>query len=172
MNSMPVDEAARASALLLVFQLGDDRYALEASQVAEVLPLAALTQIPQAPAAVAGLLDYRGVPVPVIDLSQLTLGRPARPRLNTRIVLVHYPDGFGATRLLGLIAERASETLRRDRSDFQVHGVTNGATPYLGPVATDARGLIQWVDAKQLLPQSVRDLLFRHAVETDALCRV
>ncbi len=93
--------------LFLVFELARDRYALDVSQVAEVLPLVAIKQIPQAPPAVAGILNYRGAPVPVIDVSQLTLGRPAERRLSTRIVLVHYPDADGQTRLLGLIAERA-----------------------------------------------------------------
>ena len=66
----------------------------------------------------AGLFNYRGAPVPVIDLSQLTLGRPAARRLSTRIVLVHYPDESGGTHLLGLIAERATQTVRHEPSDF------------------------------------------------------
>ena len=152
--------------LLLVFQLGRDRYALEAAQVAEVLPLVALKQIPQAPAGIAGVFNYRGAPVPVIDLSLLALGQPALRRLNTRIILVHYVGDNNAKHLLGLIAERATETLRRERADFETTGVTNDAAPYLGPVTTDARGLVQWIDAKQLLPASVQDLLFRQALET------
>lgn len=151
--------------LFVLFQLGQDRYALDATQVAEVLPLVSVTQIPQAPAAVAGVFNYRGAPVPAIDLSQLTFGRPVRRRLNTRIVLVHYPDDRGAMHLLGLIAERATETLRREPADFTASGVTNAAAPYLGPVAADSRGLIQWIEVNQLLPASVRDLLFQRPVE-------
>src|SRR5688572_5758867 len=100
--------------LFLVFQLGADRFALDVATVAEVLPLVTIRPMPQAPLGVAGILNYRGAPVPVIDLSQLTMGRPAARRLNTRIVLVHYPDRHGAPRLLGLIAEKASETVRRE----------------------------------------------------------
>jgi chemotaxis-related protein WspB len=150
--------------LFLLFQLGQDRYALDTSRVAEVLPLVGITQIPQAPAGVAGLFNYRGVPVPVVDLSQLTMGRPAHSRLNTRIVLVHYPDSSGGTRLLGLIAEKVTETVRRDKADFVASGVTNDRAPYLGPVATDARGLMQWIDVESLLPPSVRDVLFASPV--------
>jgi chemotaxis-related protein WspB len=146
--------------LFLLFQLGQDRYLLDTGRVAEVLPLVDITQIPQAPPGVAGLFNYRGVPVPVVDLSQLALGRPARSRLNTRIVLVHYPDASGGTRLLGLIAERVTETVRRDEADFVASGVTGDRAPYLGPVATDARGLLQWVAVESLLPASVRDVLF------------
>jgi chemotaxis-related protein WspB len=146
--------------LLLLFQLGDDRYVLDSGLVAEVLPLVALTQIPQAPAGVAGLFNYRGTPVPAIDLTRLTMGRRAQARLNTRIVLVHYPDRHGDPRLLGLIAERVTETVRRDVADFVASGVSSQGTPYLGPVATDVRGLLQWIDVATLLPAPVRDVLF------------
>jgi chemotaxis-related protein WspB len=146
--------------LFLVFELGADRYALDVRQVAEVLPLVAMKRIPQAPAVIAGLFDYRGTAVPAIDVSQLALGRPGERRLSTRIILVHYPDAQGAPRLLGLIAERATVTVRRDAADFAPASVTSGATPYLGPVAPDARGFLQWIDAGTLLPAPIRDLLF------------
>jgi chemotaxis-related protein WspB len=150
--------------LFLLFQLGKDRYALDAGQVAEVLPLVSLKQIPQAPPAVAGVFDFRGEPVPVVDLSQVALGHPARSRLSTRIILVRYPDGNGERRLLGLIAERVTETVRRDPSDFVTTGVDLDDAPYLGPVASDARGLIQRVEVDQLLTPAVRDLFFGQPV--------
>jgi chemotaxis-related protein WspB len=147
--------------LFLLFQLAKDRYALDAGQVAEVLPWVGIKQIPQAPGEVAGVFNYRGAPVPVIDLSQLTLGQPAQRRLSTRIILVHYPDDNNETRLLGLIAEKATETVRREPADFVASGVTNAQASYLGPVATDARGLVQWIDVKKLLPASLREVLFK-----------
>jgi chemotaxis-related protein WspB len=146
--------------LFLVFELARERYVLDVRQIAEVLPLVGIKPLPQAPPAVAGIFNYRGAPVPVIDVSQLTLGRAAERRLSTRIVLVHYPGADGQTRLVGLIAERATQTVSRDEADFVASGVTNEGAPYLGPVATDARGLLQWLDARTLLPASVRDMLF------------
>ena len=97
--------------LFLLFQLGQDRYALDAGQVTEVLPLVEIKQVPQAPPGVAGVFDFRGAPVPVIDLSQLALGRPAQRRLSTRLIVVHHRDEGGEQRLLGLIAEMATETV-------------------------------------------------------------
>ena len=150
--------------LFLFFQLGKDRYVLDVGQVAEVLPLVSLKHIPQAPPAVAGVFDFHGDPVPVIDLSQMALGRPAQRRLSTRIILTHYTDDNGEKRLLGLIAEKVVETMRREASDFVASGIDNDTAPYLGPVATDARGLIQWVDVDHLLTSDVRDLLFKQPV--------
>jgi chemotaxis-related protein WspB len=152
--------------LFILFQLGRDRYALDAAQVAEVLPLMELKAIPHAPPGVAGAFNYRGAPVPVIDLSEIALGRPARPRLSTRLLLVHYPDATGAPRQLGLIAERATETLRCEPADFVPSGVASDGAPYLGPVFASPRGLIQWIELNQLLPASMRDVLFQPAAAT------
>ncbi len=151
--------------LFLLFRLGRERYALEAGQVAAVLPLLDIMEIPQAPPAVAGIGNYRGTPVPVIDLSELMLGRPAQSRLSTRIVLVHYADERGERRLLGLLAEKVTQTLRCEAADFRPSGLTLDAAPYLGPVTAGPYGLIQRIEVRQLLPASVRDLLFNESAE-------
>src|SRR5215471_14522815 len=78
--------------LFLLFQLGNDRYALEARRVVEAVPLLELTRLPQAPKGVAGIFNYRGHPVPAIDLCELTLGVAASERFSTRIIIVHHPD--------------------------------------------------------------------------------
>lgn len=157
----------RADAVLfLQFQLGRDRYALDARQVAKVLPLISLKQIPAAPAWVAGAFVYQGAPVPVIDLNQLALGRPANRRLGTRIALVHYPQPGAGSHLLGIIVEQATRTLRRASSDFTDCGIANDGAPYLGPVAQDANGLVQSIRVQDLLPAPVQALLFREALET------
>jgi chemotaxis-related protein WspB len=147
--------------LLLLFQLGQDRYAVDTRHVAEVLPLVQILPMPRLPAAVAGVFNYHGSPVPAIDLSQMLLERPAVRRFNTRIVIVHYPDESGESHLLGLIAERVTETVRRDPSQFSSGGVNGDAARHLGPVALDASGFTQWIEPRQLLPPALQELLFR-----------
>jgi chemotaxis-related protein WspB len=146
--------------LFLLFQLGKDRYALEARRVVEVVPLLTLKELPQAPKGFAGIFNYRGRPVPAIDLCQVTLGEPAIERLSTRIIIVNHPDGRGNNQLLGLVAEHATEVLRKDPKDFVDAGIKIGGAPYLGPVLMDANGAIQWVHEERLLPERVRNLLF------------
>src|SRR4051812_49435313 len=130
--------------LFLLFQLGNDRYALEASRVVEVVPLLELKRIPQAPKGFAGVFNYRGRPVPAIDLCQLSLGEPAAERLSTRIIVTNCSDARGRGQLLGLIAKHATETLRREASDFVDPGFKFGSAPYLGPILLDPKGAIQW----------------------------
>ena len=149
--------------LFLVFELGQARYALDVDKVVEVLPLVLIKKIPRGPAEVEGVFNYRGSPVPAIDLNRLTVGQQAERRYSTRIILVHYPGASGAQHLLGLIAEKVTETTRRDPADFVTSGITNERAPYLGPVATSPRGLVQWINVGRLLPASTQKLLFKEA---------
>lgn len=152
--------------LFVLFQLGGGRYALEASRVVEVVPLLALKPLPQAPNGVAGLFNYRGRPVPALDLSELTFHQPSRERLSTRIIIVNYPDEHGAERLLGLVAEHATEMLRTDANQFVDAGVRLGRAPYLGPVLMHALGAIQLLHPHGLLTEPVRKLLFAEAASS------
>jgi chemotaxis-related protein WspB len=143
--------------LFIVFQLGQDRYALDARQLVEILPLVQVKRLPQAPAGVAGMLDYRGVALPVIDLTAMALGHAAAERISTRILIAELASG----RRLALIAERANEMLYKEPGDFVESGVAVDSAPYLGPVTRDARGLVQWIKPEQLLSPAVRDALFQ-----------
>jgi chemotaxis-related protein WspB len=142
--------------LFLKFRIGSESYALDTTQIAEVLPLLEITRVPQTPAGVAGLINYRGRPVPVIDLSELMLGEPARSHISTRLILVRYGE-----HLLGLIAEQATETMRREAGSFTDSGLSSDAAPYLGPVTQDGGRLIRRIDVQKLLPPEVSSVLFR-----------
>jgi chemotaxis-related protein WspB len=152
--------------LFLLFQIGKDRYGLEASQIVEIVPLVTLKKIPQAPRGVAGIFNYHGVLVPVIDLSELTTGQLSAPRLSTRLILVNYPVEAEKRHVLGLMAEMATETIHLDPTAFNDVGVDTPEAPFLGPVAKDGRGLIQRIEVKKLLPDALRDRLFHQTGET------
>ena len=152
---------AAKKALFLVFRIGSERYALKATEVAEVLPRLPLKPIAHAPQWVAGIFAHRGALVPVIDLSALTFGAPAQARTSTRLVLVNYqPEPWLEARWLGLILEQATDTLRCDPAQFQPYGLDNRQAPYLGPVREDALGLMQWIGVNDLLTDGVRAVLF------------
>jgi chemotaxis-related protein WspB len=146
--------------LFLLFQVGQDRFALDASRVVEVVPLLELKKIPQAPKGVAGLFNYRGRPVPAVDVSELALNKPAKECLSTRIIVIHYPDAAGNRHLLGLVAEQATGLLRKERGDFADPSVRIQTAPYLGPVMMDGHGVVQWIYEQRLLAENVRDTLF------------
>ena len=152
--------------LFLSFSLGSDRYAVNASQVVEILPLVTTKQIPHAPEFIVGLMDYRGSPVPVIDLCQLTLGRAYSKVLSTRIVLVKYRKHNGNHEILGLIAERVTETIQRSMEEFNSSGLKLDDAPYLGPVLNESSGMVQTVEVNELLSNKVQLMLFPEVVST------
>jgi chemotaxis-related protein WspB len=146
--------------LFVVFKLREDRYALESRCIIEIVPLVEIKLLPGAPLGVAGVFDYRGTPVPAIDLCALTTNRAAIPRLSTRIIVVHYVDERAGRHVLGLVAEGATETIRRDEGDFATFGLGSGSAPFLGPVTRAASGFIQRIEVNALLSASIEALLF------------
>lgn len=143
----------------LLFHIGADRYALRLRDVVRVLPLLELKQLPLAPAAVAGLMDFHGQSVPVVDLSLLAGTAPGQQHFDTRILLVHYRAPDGATHLLGLLAERVLGVGEVDAAALADSGVR--AAPFLGQVASDATGIVQLVEPDRLLPPELRAMLFQ-----------
>ena len=81
--------------LMLLFHLGDSQYAIPATEVVEVTPRVALEVITRTPDYVAGLFNYRGRHVPVIDLCQVLQGCCCRNSFTTRTILVKFPPGSG-----------------------------------------------------------------------------
>lgn len=151
--------------LFLTFQIGTDRYALDTQHVVEVLPLVNYKAIPGTAVGVAGVFNYHGRPVPLIDLTQVALGRPSEVRMNTRIILVNYARDSGEPLLLGLKAEHVTETLRRTDADFVESGVKAPAAAYLGPVTMEASQIIQRVDIRRILSEDIMAQLSREFSE-------
>ena len=79
------DSSVPATRLFLLFCIGEDRYALEATEIAEILPRVKLKTLSRAPHWVAGIFSHRGEIVPVIDISALNSGQKARARTSTQI---------------------------------------------------------------------------------------
>jgi len=150
--------------LFLTFQLGKDRYAIEANRVMEVLPLLEIKRLPHAPKGVVGIFNLRGQPVPALDLNELTFGQPARERLTTRILLIQHTDSDGKQRPLGLIAECVTQTLRKEPAEFVSPGVSLKSAPYLGPVLMHDPEPIQWLRTEHLVSEPIQKLLCSEAL--------
>ncbi|CAB3761668.1 chemotaxis protein CheW [Paraburkholderia solisilvae] len=158
--------------LFLLFDLDGERYAIDAAQIVEVLALAPTRPIPGAPAWVAGVAERHGEPLPVIDVPRLALGRAARRLLSTRLVVVEYRASdtvagaaLEAPHLLGLIVEGATQTRRIAREQFAQTGVDTPHARWLGPLANDGHGLVQWVQVRHMLTDDVKALLFSSAAQ-------
>ncbi|MBD2774162.1 chemotaxis protein CheW [Iningainema sp. BLCCT55] len=162
--------------LMLLFYVGNDRYALESKLVIEVIPKVELKKLHNAPNYMPGLFNYRNRLVPVIDLCHLIGGHPCSSHLSTRIILVNYqgetalslqetlPENYLAptshTKILGLMAERITGTLRKQETELFDSGIQVDAAPYLGEMIADGQGMIQCIHVEHLLPDSQKKFYF------------
>jgi chemotaxis-related protein WspB len=144
--------------LMLLFYGRDERYAISAKSVVEVVPMVALKKVYNAPEYVAGLFNYRGQIVPVIDVCQLIQGNSCRLHLSTRIIMINYLERNGLEtpilRLLGLMAERVTETMNKPETDLIPPTIPVDASPYLGGMIADDQGMIQYLRVENLWPES------------------
>lgn len=61
----------------VIFTIDDRRYGVPVADVVEIVRAVAITRVPGAPPAVAGVIDVRGTVVPVLD-TRLRFGHPPR----------------------------------------------------------------------------------------------
>ena len=141
--------------LLLLFETSDGRYALESQQVVEIIPLLQPKKIPGAPAYVAGIINYRGMPVPVFDLCALAGGTPCRQYYSTRIILVHYPLAADQKRLIGLIAERATDVVRCSESDIRSSGVLLEKAAESGSAEAGQEEIVQMFNVERMISADI-----------------
>ena len=98
------------TALYLTFRLEEEVFALDVSQVREVLDLSPITKVPRAADFMRGVINVRGSVVPVVDLRR-KLGIPeAKATKDTRIVVMEL-DLEGETTILGAMADSVHEVL-------------------------------------------------------------
>lgn len=145
--------------LTLCFNVGDLRLALPGTCIVEVLPRHALRPVALAPAAVAGLLLFRGALVPVVDLCRLVLQRDCRPLRSSRLIVVALAHA-GGRRLVGLLAENVLDLVPAAET---VSGLQLADAPWLGDHLADQPGLPQLLDPARLLPDELAALYSEHA---------
>jgi purine-binding chemotaxis protein CheW len=93
-------EAAGEYIEVTAFLLGQERYAIETSDICEVYPLKELTVLPCTPAFVAGVINIRGRILTIIDIKKF-FSLPEKGITNLNRVIVVRRD----SRELGILAD-------------------------------------------------------------------
>jgi purine-binding chemotaxis protein CheW len=111
-----LDSAAVADAegKLIVFRLGQQAFAIDIGAVAEVGELTEITRVPLAPGFVEGVIDVRGIVLPLIDLRQ-RFGIAAEVNTgDARIIQV-----VMGQRQLGFVVDAVTEILPYDPAKIE-----------------------------------------------------
>jgi chemotaxis-related protein WspB len=139
---------------VLLVTVGGKRFALDASDVMEVLPVVAHRSAGTGPKWLLGLFNLRGRLLPLVDLSTLVDGGRTEVRLGSRIVVMRLEGDLfeGASRPIGLLVPEVAGLARRDFSAVGVHeGFAFAGAPHLGPTLVDEEGMLQLLRCRRLL---------------------
>ncbi|MEK6713699.1 MAG: protein phosphatase CheZ, partial [Nitrospirota bacterium] len=104
---MQVEKQSEKVLQLVGFVVGGERFAVDISDIHEINRYEHINRMPELPGNVLGVIDLRGMVIPVIDLGS-KLGIPGREvTRDTRIIIV----GFSGDKI-GIIVDAVSEVLR------------------------------------------------------------
>jgi len=108
-STAPPAAAAAIARQYLSFTLGDERYAVDILNVQEIRRFESVTFVPDAPACIKGVINLRGVIVPVMDL-RLKLGMAAvdYDHFTVMIVLTIGP------RVIGIVVDSVCDVIELD----------------------------------------------------------
>jgi len=114
-EARPKEEAAKELIQLVVFELDKEEYAVEIGEVREILRMPGVTDIPNSPDFIEGIINVRGKIVVVLDLEKrFNLKREAEKK-SLHVVLTEIGDIT-----LGAIVDEVTEVLRIPKDSIEV----------------------------------------------------
>jgi purine-binding chemotaxis protein CheW len=137
------------------FRLGDGLYALPITKIREIILMKPITRLPQVAEAIEGLINLRGLVIPIINLRK-RFGLPARPfddETRTIVVTVH-------DRTVGCIVDEVTQVLRINGDQIQgvPVSVATSARRYIAGLAKLDDALLIILDIDQLLGSEESEL--------------
>jgi purine-binding chemotaxis protein CheW len=98
---------------LIVFVLGSEEYGVEVDKVRTIERMQPMTRVPKVPAFINGVINLRGVVVPIIDLRARFGLDHAEYNDNTRIIIVAAEEFE-----VGLIVDSANDVIDLDSDEI------------------------------------------------------
>lgn len=93
---------------IVVFNLGQEEFAVEISMVREIVRMQTIRRIPGAPAFIEGIVNLRGNIAPIVDLrKRLGMSEAGDHREQGKIVIVNLES-----RQIGILVDGVTEILR------------------------------------------------------------
>lgn len=157
-RSNPADDQSRrgsgGSANLtefISFAIGDDQYGVDIMAVREIKDWSNVTHLPRQPEYVRGVLNLRGIMVPIIDL-RCRFGQGATEATPMHVVIIVQIDD----RQVGLLADRVLDIVSFDPSQIQpVPRIAQGSrTDFLSGLVTVESAMIALINLPNLLSSS------------------
>jgi purine-binding chemotaxis protein CheW len=141
-------EGAGKSVEFISFAIGDDQYGVDIMAVREIKGWTAITHLPKQPDYVRGVLNLRGVIVPIVDL-RCRFGQGLTEATPLHIVIIVQ---IGA-RQVGLLADRVLDIVSQDVAQIQpVPKIAQASrAEFLSGLVTVDDAMIALIDLPDLL---------------------
>jgi purine-binding chemotaxis protein CheW len=144
-------KGADAAGQFISFAIGSEQYGVDIMAVREIKGWVQITHLPRQPDFVRGVLNLRGVMVPIIDL-RCRFGQGMTEASPLHIVLVVRIDdrqvGLLADRVLDIVSVKSAQVQPVPRVDQGTHA------DFLAGLVTIESGMIALIDLSRLLPTS------------------
>jgi purine-binding chemotaxis protein CheW len=136
------------------FAIGDEQYGVDIMAVREIKEWSNVTHLPKQPDYVRGVLNLRGVMVPIIDL-RCRFGEGVTESTPTHIVIVVQIEG----RQVGLLADRVLDIVSVETSKIQAvpEVSANARASFLSGLISIDGAMIALVDLPNLLTAEIGD---------------
>jgi purine-binding chemotaxis protein CheW len=146
--------SALASSQFVSFAIGDDQYCVDIMAVREIKGWTPVTHLPKQPDYVRGVLNLRGVMVPIVDL-RCRFAQGLTEATAMHVVIVVQAE----SRLVGLLADRVLDIVSFDAAEIQpVPRIAQGArVDFLSGLVTIEGQMIALIDLPSLLSLSAID---------------
>ncbi|RXZ76940.1 chemotaxis protein CheW [Paenibacillaceae bacterium] len=134
---------------VIVFALADEEYGIEVEKVRTIERMMPITRVPKTPAFIKGVVNLRGVVVPVIDLRGRFGLAETEPTENTRIVIVAANDME-----VGFIVDAANDVI-----DLDSDAIASPPEVVGGIKAKYLRGVAQLEENRLLIMLNLAEVL-------------
>ena len=136
---------------LLSFRLGEEEYSVDIMSVREIRGWTRATPLPHAPSYVRGVINLRGIVLPVVDLSVRLGMAPVKGDARNVIIVVQV-----GLQTAGLLVDAVSDILALPRSDLQPPPdlAANTAHSYITALTIVEGRMIRVLDLTSVLPEN------------------
>jgi len=135
----------------LTFLIGKETYGIEIKYVTEIIGIQAITEMPEMPDYLKGIINLRGKIIPVMDV-RLRFGKQPRDYDDRTCVIVVDLNGI----YIGLIVDSVSEVLTVPEQDIaELPGLSAGQSGgYIKSIGKIETNVILLIDCEKLLSAS------------------
>ena len=103
---------------LLTFTLGEEIFALDIARVREVMDYTTVTKVPRTPEYMSGVINLRGVVVPVVDMRRKFGMSPTEKTVSTCVIIVELVLE-GETVVVGAMADSVCEVIDLESAQIE-----------------------------------------------------